>query len=559
MSQNNSAYAFPLQVPLNASSEQPASLSASNLTNSEGFTLEQLRDRARNHVKEVRREARMMKGIKTFNVNVHFLGMICLKSLHITHILSLFQAMKTMDHEKKAAFEEAMEKCPELVEKESDPLKYIRSCQYNVWEAAEKLAYYWSERKDIFQDRAFLPLDLSGEGAFQRNDILLIQAGADALLPKLRNGKQVMFGDRRQLVPSLSDAITRMKSIFYTAHLINQDENAATEGLYCVVLLVTSKIEKVDNKYLKRVYRFANKGCPFPVKWIYLNSPAKTGKQDYNSQELIASYLQTINLHFSQFDVFIEREDGDLLRDLCELGCTPEGVPKSVGGSWNYVEWSTFCQQQMLKDREQLRQNPRRNKSVAAKPRRIRLPPAGSGEMDEAEANRIREERKARKREANLVHSRRKRERRKLENQALQQEHDRLQKENTRLKKEKETLKRLRREAKEIVANEEKRIERNEAAAPRYPAASLSISAGTAGAIRGHDRPLPQEAPGTTSAMSSQTSGEPSAGTGGNDQTFAQVASHLLNRSPEEQRQLLALLLAQHQQNLLNNNISNHA
>ena len=407
---------------------------------------------------------------------------------------SIIQAIQLLDHDTKAAYLQAVQRAPEVVEHESDPLKFVRANEYNIWTAAVKLCRYWKERKYAFgPDKFTKPLNLSGFGAMGREDMLSLQSGATVILPKTRDNKYVVFCDRRQHIPSL-DRKCRLRCLFYLESTM--DESAYRDGMYTVTLVVTTRNEEVDKDYINRSVLFADQISPVKNQFLFLNKPPKNNHKYYEVQEFLSDYIRTAmdkaTFSFLNLDVIFEREEGDIYRELERLGLNPEGIPTSVGGKWTYVEWNRACLQQALKDREahdrQRKKRARRKDSVdhgsdeqqeqantihnthftgddpvqdsdavagdtattntaTTKRRRVRI--AATGPLSV-------EERKARKRAANLVHSRRKRERRKKEQEALRTEHTRLQSEHAQLQLQHSHLTELLEKAERVVANHEK-------------------------------------------------------------------------------------------------------
>jgi hypothetical protein len=176
------------------SQETPAVL----LVGHQGMTLDQLRTRARKHVDEVRmlltscEHRNKLACLLSRRYSIHTV----LSHGYAIHIITT-QASKTIPIEKKEAYLEAVEKAPHLFETDSDPLKFVRRCDYNIWAAAEHLCLYWKERKELFEERAFLPLLVTGKGALTKDDIMSLQAGWPLLLPSTTSGQRVLFGDRR--------------------------------------------------------------------------------------------------------------------------------------------------------------------------------------------------------------------------------------------------------------------------------------------------------------------------------------------------------------------------
>jgi hypothetical protein len=143
-------------------------------------------------------------------------------------------------------------------------MQFVRICEYDFWAAAQRLCLYWKERKEIFgNERAFLPLTLTGKGALTKDGILTLQVGFPAILPNTKSGQQVVFGDGRQCV-STSNATSKLRCVFYLAKKLAEDERAQTEGVLAVVLLRMPRVQDFDHGFVKRLWALVGKG--FPVK-----------------------------------------------------------------------------------------------------------------------------------------------------------------------------------------------------------------------------------------------------------------------------------------------------
>jgi hypothetical protein len=69
------------------------------------------------------------------------------------------QALQAIPDTDKLAYLEAVERAPELVQRESDPAAFLRCEKYDSRAAAHRLVRYWNVRKMVFgPERAFLPM-----------------------------------------------------------------------------------------------------------------------------------------------------------------------------------------------------------------------------------------------------------------------------------------------------------------------------------------------------------------------------------------------------------------
>jgi hypothetical protein len=67
--------------------------------------------------------------------------------------------------------------------------------------AARRLANYWKKRKEIFQERAYLPINLSGNGALTADDVKVLKMGYMVNLPRDLKGRTVVFIDMSKKNP----------------------------------------------------------------------------------------------------------------------------------------------------------------------------------------------------------------------------------------------------------------------------------------------------------------------------------------------------------------------
>ena len=95
----------------------------------------------------------------------------------------------------KSAYLKAMERAPELVLKESDPIRYLQRESGDAHSAAALLAAYWNQRSSLFGERSLLPMTLSGNGALSDADIAVLKGGSQVFLPSDDQGRTVLFLD----------------------------------------------------------------------------------------------------------------------------------------------------------------------------------------------------------------------------------------------------------------------------------------------------------------------------------------------------------------------------
>ena len=90
------------------------------------------------------------------------------KSIMDPSMKAIQEAMAKLSLKEKEAFLEACERAPEIVLAESDPSEYVAFEKGNAEAAAARMARYWQLRRNHFGDRAYLPMELTGEGTLSQ-------------------------------------------------------------------------------------------------------------------------------------------------------------------------------------------------------------------------------------------------------------------------------------------------------------------------------------------------------------------------------------------------------
>jgi hypothetical protein len=99
--------------------------------------------------------------------------------------------------------------------------------------AARRLANYWKKRQEIFQERAFFPINLSGiHGALTTDDVNILKTGYMVNLPRDQKGRSVLYIDMSKKRPATTPS-TRI--IFFIGQCVMENETTRTDcfvGLY---------------------------------------------------------------------------------------------------------------------------------------------------------------------------------------------------------------------------------------------------------------------------------------------------------------------------------------
>jgi hypothetical protein len=361
-----------------------------------------------------------------------------------------------MNADEKEGYQEAKESAPELITRESDPLYYLRSCKNDVPKAAKRLAFYWKLRKESFQEKAYRPLDLTGNGAMSVEDIELLRCGAYAVLP---NGS--IYINRWRLSESLyNNQQARLRVHFYVlsvaiAHLrkTGSKATAAAKGsnveseqklsenfllnLKFVILIndpsaTSSKNDHFDFYVPKKLNEFVVNALPAANVSVHLVSlPVEVDEQQSAAMSAyrslvgkLASFLMVmVGTVLGRYTVHHRASNlEDLVQSLKQHGFSKRTLPVCMGGNWTDEHNKQFLQRQLRSEENRL--------------------------LSE-------DEKLQRKRQVNRIHSRQKRARRRIEFEVLQEQHADLTSQNEKLRAENEKLEEILRDCtREVVMYE---------------------------------------------------------------------------------------------------------
>lgn len=302
----------------------------------------------------------------------------------------LQNAIEVMRYSEKAAYLEAIGKAPNLVELESSPIRFLRSEKWDAWAAAKRLCAYWEKRKALFQDRAFRPLSQACDGALNEADLECLNTGCLILLPNDSMGRSVIFFDRSKLKPHMFLATeTRLRCLYYFLNVACENEVTQTQGL--VVLGLVSKPPAVgfDFSFPARGIDAVNT-FPFHIHEIHLTTLPSASGQGSFLDAVLSSALTMISVYFGRIKTH-HGEDGacDLIPKLKMYGLAKKSLPPILGGNWDMEKFQSWMRRRSRHEEEMY--------------------------MTE-------EQKLYRKRKINVIHSRQKRQRRKIELEVLQEQ-----------------------------------------------------------------------------------------------------------------------------------------
>ena len=126
---------------------------------------------------------------------------------------ALHRELESMEACEKTDYLTAQSQVPHLVATESDPSRFLRYTNNNPQTAAQGLVRYWKGRCEIFRERAFQPMSLSGNGAMTRTDVEFLTTGISVILNPDPEGRTVVCFDSSRRLDN--DFDVRMRCAFW--------------------------------------------------------------------------------------------------------------------------------------------------------------------------------------------------------------------------------------------------------------------------------------------------------------------------------------------------------
>ncbi|KAL7575197.1 hypothetical protein ACA910_018685 [Epithemia clementina (nom. ined.)] len=402
---------------------------------------------------------------------------------HVHNVILCLSAEETR------AYNAAMAYDAELVQTETDPIQFVRYCEYNLLAGARRLCAYWAERLALFgPERAFLPLTLTGTGAMTPQDLLSLRAGYPALLPNnSKTGQPCLLFDRRCRVPNVSRE-SILRCLFYVYKVLAESDISQVDGVMVMVVAATPRTKLTDMDW-----EFAHRGMllsarVFPVKnQLHLLSVPQL-KTPVFAAKLVEGIVQALQQAFAgssnRHSVFTTNlhvqtptdSATKICQELCALGLSPASIPLFYeGGEWTLVNFLDWCQVRMESEQGifqsrllsaqenydlsggsavvdvQWNRTPRNamaNAATTAEQSAKHIQQQGRSKTQSVDLGNGQQQRLT----EDVIRSRRKRERKRWEFQQLQQDSSRLVRENELLKQEQTRLTRLWTEAEQCVA-----------------------------------------------------------------------------------------------------------
>jgi len=366
--------------------------------------------------------------------------------------MAVWEALNGIRDVDKYAYSGALRRAPQLVEKESPVMDFVRRDNYNATAALLRLLRYWKIRVELFGvERAFLPMTQQ-QGAISQNDLIILYSGVYAILPKDRAGRSVVVEDRNLMLDDSSDAQqSKLRCLFYIISCLCGEFTNSTDEFVLLSAVISPRVTAISADATSKALEVID--C-FPIRLKaahLLVCPPKSNKRKI-IKEIMSVVEHIFVAKFGTRTILSSGKDpADLAAKLKEFGLEESSLPPSFGGHWPYENWMRFLKNQHQREVEQ----------------DLCCDVDGEGEPHPKKASAIpvskplsETEKQDRKRKMNAIHSRLKRERKRVETDRLQGECNDLAEANRRCEADNVRLEKLLTEARCAVAQYEEELHR---------------------------------------------------------------------------------------------------
>lgn len=248
---------------------------------------------------------------------------------------NLLESLSVIPDVEKAAYLEALERAPRLVEMESNPMYFVQRENFNSWAAAQRIVSYWKQRKIVFGDRAFLPLTLTSESALSGVAVCALRKGTMMVLPNDAKGRSVVYLDRSEFLALPCNV--RIEMIFYITFIAAHNSKVLQKELVIVALMPALAVGVLDPDSGERIFHIMRTCLPIMLHQLHLFFH----ETETAAAKFVPMVLQVINEQTNHarirmhFCIAPEKRASKLL----PFGFSREFLPESLGGSWGVKLW----------------------------------------------------------------------------------------------------------------------------------------------------------------------------------------------------------------------------
>jgi hypothetical protein len=247
-------------------------------------------------------------------------------------------ALELIPGAEKAAYLEAKKQCPLLVETEPELVRFLEYDKFDVWSAARRLVKYWSIRQDLFEERAFLPMHQTGNGALSKVDLEVLSTGFVNLLHV--GGSPIVCFVPSRLDKDTNIIISRRRCTFYIMSVIMKTIPASRLSFSAIMMLNQIGFQQAGNPTLNMV-----KELPiYPEHGVLAHCPVDVKRKPF-FDIIVPVFIKLFGRDGSRYgkngtlEAVSAVSSQHLAEKLVGRGYQRDSLPTECGGTWSVAKF----------------------------------------------------------------------------------------------------------------------------------------------------------------------------------------------------------------------------
>ena len=194
----------------------------------------------------------------------------------------------------------------------------------------------------MIYERAFLQMDMSGNGALDDKCLSLIDTGAFVLLRRSFHGRPLFAYDPSRINNPLHDFPTfddaRLQIAFYFLSIAAENPAAQSLGVVTLTHLTTSPRPDIH----RHAMRMIRECTPFRTMEFHVMILPSVSQFGRFTESIIDVYQLLLEPFTSSLRVYRGATDQEVLQKLADKGFPIDALPDWMGGEWStddYQDW----------------------------------------------------------------------------------------------------------------------------------------------------------------------------------------------------------------------------
>ena len=259
-----------------------------------------------------------------------------------TAALQVLDEIPRLDFNTRHAYETAMDLVPAIVQEETPPLPFLQVTDFNVRRAAVRMCSYWKFRQHFFGDRWLLPMNQTGLGALNFDDVQTLRSGYMAYFDQSTTTTTPLLTVDFSIAPRIGNG-ARILFYYVTTVMRAQVETREEPGLTVVYLVTSAPRPEPNLNKSSCIWAAAKQALPMRIHKVYTLQAYETGKEHLIDSLAFQTTRQIQYKSASNVVTISGNSVMETLRAAKQEGIVPACLPVRMGGLYHvtvaFAEW----------------------------------------------------------------------------------------------------------------------------------------------------------------------------------------------------------------------------